>query len=34
MLNISVDTCFTDKILLNLIDSYLIEFNSVKRIEG
>jgi len=34
MLNISFDICFADKILLNLIDACLIEFNFVKRIEG
>jgi len=34
ILNISVDVCFIDKILLNLIDNCLIEFKPVKRIEG
>jgi len=33
-LNISVDTYFANKILLNLIDTCLLEFNSAKRIEG
>jgi len=33
-LNISVDTCFANKFLLDLIDVYLIQFNSVRRIEG
>jgi len=33
-LNISVYTCLADKILLNLIDVCMIEFNSVKRIKG
>jgi len=33
MLNTLVDTCFVDKILLNLIDACLIVFNFVKRIE-
>jgi len=29
-----VDNCFANKILLNLIDACLIEFNFVRRIEG
>jgi len=33
-LNILVDICFANKILLNLIDVVLIEFNYVKGIEG
>jgi len=33
-LNTSVDAYFANKILLNLIDAYLIEFNFVKIIEG
>jgi len=31
---ILVDACFPNKILLNLIDVYLIEFNFVRRNEG
>jgi len=34
ILNKLVYACFADKIQLNLIDACLIEFNSVKRIEG
>jgi len=33
-LNILVDTCFANKIMLNLIDACLIEFNYVKGIKG
>jgi len=32
-LNISVDACFADTVLLNLIDACLIDFNFVKRIK-
>ena len=33
-MNILVDVYFANKILLNLIDAYLIEFNYVKGIGG
>jgi len=33
-MNILIDVCFANKILLNLIDAYLIKFNNVRRIEG
>jgi len=32
-LNKLVNACFTNKIMLNLIDACLNEFNSMKRIE-